>query len=167
MKTLLLLRNAKSSWKDSKLKDRERPITKKGRKAAALIGELIKMNELQPELLLSSSVVRANQTTQQVIASMEYTGKVFFLDHLFMAEADVILDALSLLPDELERVMVVGHNPGLESLLQLLTGQIESLSPGALAHISLPVQAWRELKKDTDGELVQLWRPKEIDAKDN
>lgn len=164
MKTLLLLRNAKSSWKDSKLKDRERPITKKGRKAAALMGELIKANELLPQLLLSSSVVRACQTTQQVMTSMEYTGKILYLDHLFMAEADVILDALSLLPDDLERVMVVGHNPGLESLMQILSGRIESIPPGSLAYLCLPIHTWRELKKDTEGELVQLWRAKNIEG---
>jgi len=166
MKTLLLLRNAKASWKDYKVKDRERPLTKKGRKASAAMGLLIKENELVPQLLLSSSVLRANQTTQQLVASMEYSGKIIYMDHLFMAEPDVILDALSLLPNEVERVLVVGHNPGLEALVQILSGQIVSMAPASLAYLSVPVRAWLELNKHTECDLVQLWRAKDVEEKD-
>ncbi len=163
MKTLLLMRHAKSSWKDSKQKDKDRPLSKRGKKNAIQIGELIKDRELIPELLLSSSAKRARETTELVVGASGYTSEVTYLDHLFMAEPDVILDALRLLPDTTERVLVVGHNPGLESLLQILTGQIESLPTAALACLFLPVKSWKEINKDTEASLGELWRPKDLE----
>jgi phosphohistidine phosphatase len=58
--------------------------------------------------------------------------------------------------------MVIGHNPGLETLLQLLSGQIESLPTAVIAHLALPVQHWTELTAETNGEIIDIWRPKEL-----
>ena len=157
------MRHAKSSWKDRKLKDRERPLTKRGKKNAHEMGVVLFKNELIPQLILSSSVERSRQTVQEVINACNYQGKILFLDKLFMAEADVVVDALKLLPDEAERVLVVGHNPGLDSMIILLTRQIEFLPAAGLANISLPINSWKDLSKDSRGELIQLWRPKDLD----
>jgi phosphohistidine phosphatase len=162
MKTLLLMRHAKSSWNDRKAKDRERQLTKQGRKNAREMGNVLLKNELIPQLVLSSSVERCRQTVQEVVEACEYQGKILFLDKLFMAEADVIVDALKLLPDEIERVLVVGHNPGLESMIIFLSGQIEALPSASVANISLTINAWKDLNKDSRGELIQLWRPKDL-----
>ncbi|HEY3345220.1 MAG TPA: histidine phosphatase family protein [Anaerolineaceae bacterium] len=164
MKTLLLLRHAKLDQDDRHVKERQRPLTKKGERRAGEIGHWLKARELLPVLILSSSSVRACRTAELVAAASGYVGEVRLLDELYMAEADEILAVLRLLPDDLERVLVVGHNPGLESLIPMLTEQVVGLPLAGLADISLPVSAWGELKPKTHGDLIELWRPKEVES---
>jgi len=163
MKTVLLMRHAKSSWKDEKLKDRDRPLNKRGHRNAPQMGELLLEKELVPQVILSSTAVRARQTAEAVIEKSAFQGDIRYEDSLYMAEADEYLKALYKLPDEIERVMIIGHNPGLESLLPLMTGQIEALPTAAIAYLSVPIKQWKELKKDHKAELVALWRPKELE----
>jgi len=162
MKTLILMRHAKSSWKDQKMKDKDRPLTKRGMKDAAQIGTVLDKNELIPQLVLSSSVKRARQTAELVLEACHYPGEVIYMDNLFLAEADVILDALRLLPNDVERVLVIGHNPGLECALQILTRQIVALPAAAAANISLMIDSWKSLGVGNSAELIQLWKPKDI-----
>lgn len=163
MKTLLIMRHAKSSWKDGKLKDRERPLNKRGKRVAPQIGELIKEKELIPQVILCSTALRARQTVDAFLPNLDYTGQVEYMDKLYMAEADDVLKVLRRQDEKLERVMVVGHNPGLESLIPMLTGRIEPLPTASVAYISLPIQSWKDLKHDVEGELVEVWRPKEME----
>ncbi len=164
MKTLLIMRHGKSSWKEKNLKDRKRPLSKRGTRNAPQMGELIKEKELVPQLILSSDALRARQTVELFTGTSGFTGDVKYDDDLYMAEADEYLDALRKVPDDLERVMIVGHNPGLESLLPLLTGQVQSLPTAAIAHLTLPVDHWKELNKKTKADLIEIWKPKELDT---
>jgi phosphohistidine phosphatase len=166
MKTLLIMRHAKSSWKDKDLKDRKRPLSKRGKRNAPQMGELIKEKELIPQIILSSDAVRARQTVEMLTETSGFTGEVKYDDDLYMAEADEYLDSLRKVSDDFERVMIVGHNPGLESLLPLLTGRVESLPTAAIAHLTLPVDHWKELSKKTKAELVEIWKPKELETDD-
>lgn len=166
MKTLLLMRHAKSSWKETKLADQERPLNKRGRQDAPLMGHLIVDHELVPQLIVSSSALRARQTAETVLEVMKETtgfeSQVEYLDRLYMAEPSEYIDVIQALPDDLERVMVIGHNPGLETLLQLLSNRIESLPTAVVAHMVLPITSWSQLTIDTTGELVDIWKPKEV-----
>ncbi len=162
MKTILLMRHAKSSWKEAKLPDHERPLSKRGHKDAPRMGMILCDQELIPQRILSSTALRALQTAESVIQASGFQGEVVHLDRLYMAEADEYIAVLRELPDDIERVMVIGHNPGLETLLQMLSGRIESLPTAVIAHLVLPIQHWTELSAETNGELVDIWRPKEI-----
>lgn len=159
MKTLLILRHAKSSWKHPELADHERPLNKRGRHDAPQVGTLLVDRELIPQLILSSTAVRTRQTAEALVEASGFTGRVEFLDSLYMAEPPAYFKALRTLPDDLERVLVIGHNPGLEGLVQLLGGQIVSLPTAALAHLVLPIQSWGDLTHETQGELVALYLP--------
>ena len=161
MKTLLLMRHAKSSWKEESLQDSDRPLTRRGEKTAIQIGEYLHEHELRPELALTSSANRTRQTAELVLSTFEDGCQTISTDHLYMAEPDAILDALHAIPDSVERVLVVGHNPGMECLAQLLTGEITVLPSAGLSNISLPITSWKKLADTTSGELVQLWRPAE------
>ena len=161
MKTLLLMRHAKSSWKDTELSDNERPLNKRGKKDAPYMGEMLKEKELVPQLILSSTAVRARQTTELVAAACGFVGDVVYLDSYYLAEPDAYLAGLSTQSDDLERIMIVGHNPGLEGLLQILSGRIEALPTGTIAYLSLPVTSWHGLQHDTEGELLELLLPAE------
>ncbi|NPV86710.1 MAG: histidine phosphatase family protein [Anaerolineae bacterium] len=157
MKTLLIMRHAKSSWKEKDIPDHDRPLKKRGRKSAAVMGKLIKEMELVPEKILSSTAERARKTAEILIEGMNFEGEVEYLPALYMAEPEVIAEILSALPDELERVMVVGHNPGLEGLVQMLCGQVVSLPTATLAYVVIPIKKWEELKGDLKGDLVNIY----------
>ena len=166
MKTLLLMRHAKSSWKHAEMADHERPLNKRGNKEAPLMGSLIKEKELVPQKILCSTAVRAVETASLMHNKKGPASETVFLDSFYLAEPNAYLDALQALPDEIERVMVIGHNPGLEGLLQILSGQIVPLSTAALAHLVLPINHWNELNLDTDAELVGTFTPHDMEEKD-
>jgi phosphohistidine phosphatase len=156
MKTLLLMRHAKSSWKNAKLTDHERPLAKRGHRDAAFMGEALKEKELLPQKVLASTAVRVSETLAEFVKSSGCSAAIEYLGALYLAEPETYLTALRGLPDDVERVMVVGHNPGLEGLLQQLTGRIEPIETATVAYISLPIATWAELAIDNEGELVEL-----------
>jgi phosphohistidine phosphatase len=156
-KTLLLMRHGKSSWKDKKIPDYDRPLKKRGKVAAIEIGNVLRENELIPQVILSSPASRASETAEIVAKESGFPGKVTFIDSFYMAEPDVYVDYLKSLDDELERVMVVSHNPGLEAFMQLLDGHLEALPTGSLAYLCLDIDHWSELSLETDAELIGFW----------
>jgi phosphohistidine phosphatase len=162
MKILLILRHAKSSWKHAELPDFDRPLNKRGKRDAPRMGELLRQVDLLPDLILSSSAQRARQTTQAVVDTSGYGGEVHWLDSLYAAPPESYLEALRRLDDSLQRVMVVGHNPGLEELLEELTGADEALPTAALVQVMLPIQSWSQLDEEVSGELVQIWQPRQL-----
>ncbi len=165
-KTLLILRHAKSSWKNEKLKDFDRPLKRRGEEAASLMGKVLEMAELVPQVILTSPAERAKQTAELVAAESKFKGGLTFVDSFYMGEPENYIKELQGLPDELERVMVVGHNPGLEALLQMLDGKVSSLTTGSLAYVVLDIKHWADLTKATTGELISFWEPDEIDLKE-
>lgn len=163
MKTLILMRHAKSSWKHPEIKDHERGLNKRGKKDAPHMGKLLADNELVPQRILSSTAVRSRMTAEAVIEATHFSGEVSYLDSLYMAEPDIYLELLSLMPDDLERILVIGHNPGLEGLLQILSGRVESLSTAAVAYLSMPIHGWKEIRNhENTGELIALWTPRDM-----
>ncbi len=166
MKTLLIVRHGKSSWKDKSLKDNERPLKNTGKKQSAYMGKLLIENELIPQLILSSDALRASQTAQIIADIAGVTAAVRLEPDFYMAEPLVFIETLKLLPDTIERVMIVGHNPGLEALLQLMDGKIDSLHTGSMAYLVLNVASWSELNLETMTELVAFWEPVIEDSKE-
>ncbi len=162
MKTLLLLRHAKSNWEDDNLDDHDRSLSKRGMKDAPRIGIMLRAQGLLPDLILCSSAQRARSTAELAAETSGYGGEIRLSRELYAAPPTAYLEALRELPDSYQQVMVVGHNPGLEILLEILTGETEALSTASLAYITLPVEQWAELSSDTRGELVNIWRPKEL-----
>ena len=162
MKTLLLLRHAKSSWDDPELADHERPLNKRGKINAPRMGRLLHELELTPDLILSSTARRARQTAEIVADTSHYQDEVRLDGELYAAPAETIIAVLQGVEDTVSSVMVVAHNPGLEELLEALTGEASPLPTAALAQISLPIERWRELSDEVEGRLVNVWRPKDL-----
>lgn len=161
MKTLLILRHAKSSWSGN-TGDHDRPLNDRGRRDAPRMGELIRTEELLPDLILTSTAVRAHTTARLVADAGGFEGSIESLRTLYHAAPEDFVRALRALPDSYERVLVVAHNPGLEELLDELTGEDEVLPTAALAQVALPVARWSQLRANGTGELVNLWRPREL-----
>lgn len=121
-KTLLLLRHAKSSWSDPALEDFDRPLSKRGRKAAPRIGHEIAARGWMPDLALVSTAERTSQTWELVRPYMVSTTEIRFSDTFYHAPPDILLDAIRDVPTTFSSVILVGHNPGLEQLTKLLAG---------------------------------------------
>jgi phosphohistidine phosphatase len=164
MKTLLILRHAKSSWKEQDLPDHDRPLNKRGKNDAPRIGKLLKDEDLIPDLIMSSTAARAKKTAELVAKSCKYKGKIVLNHSLYGAEPAAYLKILERLSDNHMTALVVGHSPTVEETVELLTGSQDITMPTcALAQISLPIQNWTELKKQKiKGILLKVWRPKEL-----
>ena len=163
MKTLLILRHAKSSWGDPSLADHERPLNARGKRDAPRMGRLARDERLGPDLIISSDAVRARLTAEAMAEAIGYRRQILLDARLYHASPAEILAALRrAVQDDVSTVMIVGHNPGLEELMAQLTGDREPIPTAALAQIALPIQRWADLHPSTRGACVGLWRPKEL-----
>jgi phosphohistidine phosphatase len=162
MKTLLILRHAKSSWKDSALTDYQRPLNKRGKRDAPKVGRLLRENGLVPELILSSPAIRARNTAEIVAEESGYEGEIEYFPEFYPGDPQAYIEALNRLPDEYRYVMVVGHNPGLEELIETLTDDWFRLPTAALAQLLFSIKSWRELDDETEGRVINLWRPRDL-----
>ncbi len=163
-KTLLLLRHAKSSWKDSALEDHARPLNSRGRQAATRIGQLMRDEMLVPDLVLCSTARRTRETAERVFAAADAAPAIVFRDDLYHADPAQIAGVLSQVSQPASSVQIIGHNPGLEEFLAGLVGEVMTLPTGALAFIKLELSDWSDFGLSTRGTLVQLWRPRELDC---
>ena len=162
MKTLLLLRHAKSSWKDSGVDDHDRPLNQRGKRDAPRMGQLLKDESLLPDFIVSSSAKRARRTAECVAQYSGYRGETRVTSELYAADPDAIREVIRATPDTISRLLVVGHNPGLEELLEQLTSAYTPLSAGALARFNLEIDAWAAFGPEVQTPLATLWQPREL-----
>ena len=162
MKTLLILRHAKSSWDNPDLRDYDRPLNKRGKKDAPRMGKHIKTVKLIPDRILTSSAKRARKTAKRFAKACGYSGKIKKLDGLYHAPVGIYYETLQAIPDKYNNIMVVGHNPTMEHLVHHITGQYHRMPTAALAHIELPLNNWESLSPNTEGTLIDLWTPRTL-----
>jgi len=162
MRTLLVLRHAKSSWKHPELSDHDRPLSKRGKRDAPRVGRLLRQRRLSPGAIISSTAKRARRTAEEVARSSTFEGAVQFDPRLYLADPATIFDVIRRADPDARRVMVVAHNPGLEEVIRRLTDVDEPLPTAALAQIRLPIDSWKDLGVSTRWGLVSLWRPKDL-----
>jgi phosphohistidine phosphatase len=166
MKTLLLMRHAKSSWKDEALPDHERPLKKRGRKDAKRMAKVIEKNNLVPDLILTSSAKRAVETVDIVAENLGYQNEIIYSDALYMGEPGDFVEALKTLDKHYDKVMIVGHNPGLEAYLQIVDGDIEAMPTASLGYLVIGLDEWKEISFETMGDLIGFWTPKSLEEQD-
>jgi phosphohistidine phosphatase len=171
MKTLYLLRHAKSSWDDPSLDDHDRPLATRGRKAAQLLAEELARQRFTVDLVICSSATRTRQTLQALLPALGPHIEVRFPNWLYGAQAAEIRDRLRRLDEAVGAVLVVGHNPGLQDLALDLVGdgeraaleQLRQKFPtGALATITTEM-AWRGLGPSV-GYLVSVVVPRLLEG---
>jgi len=161
MKTLLLMRHAKAASTQVGSTDTERPLTAEGREAAERIGEFIRKKGLEVDLGLSSSALRARETREIVTKAAGLGLEGSDDPRIYEAGAGELLEIISAFDDDLTTVFLVGHNPTLEDLLPILTGNSTHLSPGTLAKIDLETQHWSDAVTGK-GKLDWIVRPKDL-----
>ena len=170
MKSLTLLRHAKSSWDDKVARDFDRPLNQRGRRAARLVGEKMKAEGLAFDLVLASPARRVVETIDDVAEAFGPLDAKYD-ERLYLALPATLLDIVRHADDRLERILLVGHNPGLEALALELTrkggcgmrGELEVKYPTAtLAEIRFEAERWRDIRSGS-GELVRFVRPRDLD----
>ena len=162
MKTLLILRHGKSSWKYVDLADHDRPLKGRGKDDAEKIAKLIEDKDLIPQHIISSTAKRAQKTADLVANACDYNAEIEKDHDLYLAGAEDIAQVLSSVDDRINRLMIVGHNPGLEETLSELTESFHSLPTCALAHVDLPITSWEDISLDGSAKLVNLWVPRQL-----
>lgn len=161
MKTLLLMRHAKSSWKDAGQRDFERPLNERGRASAPLMGRLLRRRKLQPALVVSSPAERARQTAALVTEAAQLSAPLRYDERIYDATAAQLLEVVAQLDETADAAMLVGHNPGMEELVAALTGESERMPTAALACVTLDVEKWNKARPGA-GRLEWVERPKEL-----
>jgi phosphohistidine phosphatase len=162
MKTLLIMRHAKSSWNDDSLSDHDRPLNERGEMDAPRMGAALTARDLVPDRILSSTAVRARTTAELVAQNCTFDGEISLDRNLYHAGPDEFIDALKGLPADLDRVLLVGHNPGIAELVDFLADTPEMMTTANIAVLQLPVDRWSELDFETEGKLVEVLRPREV-----
>ena len=164
MKTLLLLRHAKSSWSQEDQRDHDRSLNARGKRDAPHIGQLLKTQGIIPDLILSSTAKRALKTTQRVVAGGELAAPVEELREFYLAPPATYIEVLQQQNGDVECILVVGHNPGIEELSHQLTEQAKRFPTGALAQVELDIDQWGELSLDSPGSLRNIWYPRQLES---
>ena len=160
MKTLFLIRHAKSSWDNSALPDKDRPLNDRGRRDAPKIGDQLAKRDVKPDLMLSSPAVRALETAEIIAKKLDYKRKKIVIDdRLYAAAADDLLDVVHKLDDKLERVMLFGHNPELTELAHRLSSKITNMPTCAVAEFTFDAKSWSSIGRAKPAK-VALGYPK-------
>ncbi len=162
MKTLLVLRHGKSSWSNAELSDHDRPLKGRGRRDSKRMGEELVARDLLPDLIVSSTARRARSTARRAAEAAGCADRIVETRELYLTGVAHQLQTVARhAEDGHERVMIVGHNPTLEDVVEHLTGEDERVTTANLACIDLEIGSWRQLGT-ARGELRFLLRPKEL-----
>src|SRR5262245_19017319 len=163
MKTLFLLRHAKSHGKVETQPDFERSLTRRGKRAAEAVGHYLKTNASMPELILSSPAVTTRETVELVIKAAKWTTEVRFDQRIYAADGMRLTDVVAQIENDRKVALIAGHNPGIEELLLLLTGNSEEIPAGSVAKIKVKAAKWTNAV-DKRATLEWLVTPGELEA---
>ena len=158
MKTLFLLRHAKAESLVPGSTDLDRTLKEAGRTQAKVLGTFLRQQHLKLDLVLCSTAARARETTEIVLASAEITAPANYAQAIYEADATMLLELISRIENSANTVLVVGHNPGMEELVNLLTNRSEQMSTCTLAKITFETDDWNQVAPGA-GTLEQFVRP--------
>jgi len=165
---LWLLRHAKSSWDDTGLPDEARPLAPRGREAADRMRDYLAAEGIGPQLVLCSSAMRARETLGRVLPGLGGNLQVLVEPGLYTFDADVLLDRLSHVPDDVASTMLVGHNPAIEQLAMRIADRgdrlpdlSEKYPTAGLAEIEFPAGTWNSIGADP-GALKRFVVPRDL-----
>lgn len=148
MKTLFLLRHAKSAHNDLSLTDRSRPLTEEGLKQAKALGKMLAHREIHLDLMISSPAIRTLQTSQLIAEQINYPFQnIVLVERIYNASKDDLLHVLQRCPKDLKHIMLVGHNPGLSNLAQFFSEEIAEMNTCTLVQFKIDIQSWDQIKK--------------------
>lgn len=158
-RSILLMRHAKSSWGDAGLPDHDRPLNQRGQAAAPTMGKLLQKQGLLPDIIYTSTALRARETTEAFVEASDFRGPVVVVPRLYLAEPATYFDLFTEVPDGVRRPMFVAHNPGIADLVEVLSGRFQEMCTAGVAHIGVGVAEISQIDKSTRGEFLGFLRP--------
>lgn len=161
MKMLILMRHAKAIAKAAGQSDYDRALEVRGRREAARMAARLEGAGHSPDAVLASGARRVRETWESMVPAFSGEMSVTFNDRLYLAEARELAAIAATAEPQAERLMVLGHNPGMASWIDRLTGAGEAFPTAAIALIELAIGRWSELDEDSIGQLVALWTPRD------
>lgn len=160
MKTLYILRHAKSSWAEPDMSDFDRPLNERGLRAAPFMGELMARKGLEPYLILSSPAKRAKQTAELVKKAGKFDAELRFEHRIYEASPQTLRQVITGIDDAYPSAMIVGHNPGIEGFIRFATGDLHPFPTAALAVIEFDTDSWFTIGEGR-GKLHHIYRPRD------
>lgn len=162
MKTIIIIRHAKSSWSDLRLDDFDRPLNKRGKRNAPFMGQKLKEKKIMPDIILSSPAKRARKTAIAIAKAIDYPKKkIVFDDNMYHSDAMYLLELVRNQDDEDETIMLFGHNPDFNDLADILLEQnpVYNIPTTGIYCIRFDVDSWGKVQKGK-GEAVFFDYPK-------
>ncbi len=160
MKTIFLLRHAKAVPGDAATRDFDRALSRRGTEDALRVGEIIKKRNIEPQLVLCSPAMRTKQTIELAIQSSKLKVEAQFNEQIYDASLNDLLNVIELVDKEVNRLLLVGHNPGIEELLRFLTGEVRPVPTAAFARIDVENGLWSEVRTlRSSGQLAWIIKP--------
>jgi len=162
IKTIYLIRHAKSDWSDTKASDFERGLKKRGVKDLDVMSSFISIKDIRPDLILSSSALRAQVTADRLAKSVGYDGRIHYMEELYMARPKTLINILSLQENQYDSIFLIGHNPELTELANLIVKEsfVKLPTLGILA-INIDIDSWENIE-DGEGEIDFFIYPKQF-----
>ena len=150
MKTIFLVRHAKSSWKDPTMSDFDRPLNNRGKKDATFMGELLKKKLINPDLILSSPANRAKRTAIEVASIVGFSeDKIIFKNEIYEATLHTLLNLIKEIDERFNSVMIFGHNPGLTIFHNFICNKYIENIPTCGVAASTFAKRWSECEKNS------------------
>lgn len=154
MKKIILIRHAKSSWDNPWLGDHDRPLAERGKKDAPKMAKKLRKRGIHPDLILSSTALRAAETAKITAKELGYLeDEICWEKNLFHASPQTILKYIHMQKDSKNTLLVFGHNPGFNDLITYLGGKIENLPTSGQFGFKLHSEKWSDLKPET----AEVW----------
>lgn len=148
-RTITLIRHAKSDWGNSELSDFDRPLNRRGNHDAPAMGRTLKERLITFDLILASPAIRALTTVHAICREIEYNpDKIDFRPDLYLAPASDMMDLIQGIDDHCQNIAIVGHNPGLTTLANILGDrQIDNMPTCSIIRLETDILSWQELKR--------------------
>lgn len=162
MKTLFLIRHAKSSW-DEPVEDFDRSLNRRGKENAKSMGKRLKKYQIKPDLVYSSPAKRAKMTAKTLCEELDCDDKIVYIDHLYAALPETLLDTIRHAPGKVDTLFLIAHNPGLNELAYELVGFEENLVTTGVLHLQFDTASWNDIDP-SNAVLKNVYFPKDPDA---
>lgn len=166
-RSIVLLRHAKADWPE--VADHDRPLADRGRKDAPSVGDWLSSHGLTPGLALCSTAARTRETWKLVVPQLPQRPRTVYEERLYDASPGEIIAVINEAPDEVQDLLVVGHNPGIQGAAEVLTGDSEGEHLERMNRIGFPTAAlavlrfhggWKSVEPGK-GTLTEYWAPHE------
>ena len=159
MKKVYIIRHAKSSWSDNSLSDFDRPLNKRGKANAPLMGKRLKKRKVTPDIIISSPAKRAKMTAKLIAKKVKYSKNIIYNQNIYNADFGVLSKILKKVDDENSILFLIGHNPELNMLVQEYVDFDENVVTCGIVEIEFDCDRWQDISS-SNAKLISFDYPK-------